>query len=315
MPSVGPGLALLDPAEEAGGVGLVAVEELEPFGVGRVVAFLPLEPLAEGGLDVVELGAVLLGGLLGCLAPAQQLVLGLGQAVGRWGDGAEVGQDQVGRVAFGEPVKAGHGQVAVEVGRRRRRAEHAVRGQQHPDAVAGEQRPLVGLEHRQVVLGVPGGVQQLQAAPAEVDDLAVLGRLDPGRLDRGEPAVDGLHQRAVDPGRAGQQPRRVDQVPGPGRVHDHGGVGEGPDQVADPAGVVEVDVGDHDPGQVGRVEPGPGHPVGDRPGHLGRPRLDQRRPLAGEQEPGGDLRRAPHVGVDPGDPIGQGIEHTQGGSP
>jgi hypothetical protein len=28
------------------------------------------------------------------------------------------------------------------------------------------------------MLGVPGGVEQLQAAAAQVDDLAVLGRLD-----------------------------------------------------------------------------------------------------------------------------------------
>jgi hypothetical protein len=90
-----------------------------------------------------------------------------------------VGQDQVGRVAVGEPAQAGHGQVAVEVGRWRRRAEHAGRGQQHPDAVAGEQDSLVGLEHGHVVLGVAGGVEQLEAPPAEVDDLLVLGRLDP----------------------------------------------------------------------------------------------------------------------------------------
>src|SRR5215211_2730499 len=113
------GLALPDPAQEAGGVGLVAVEELEPFRVPGLVAFLPLEAFAEGGLDVVELGAVLLGGPFGGLAPAKELVLGFGQAVGRGADGAEVGEDQVGRVALGEPVEAGHGQVAVEVGRRR----------------------------------------------------------------------------------------------------------------------------------------------------------------------------------------------------
>ena len=261
---------------------------------------------------MVQLRAVLVGGALGGLAPAQELVLGLGEAVGGGRDGAEVGQDQVGRVALGEPAQAGHGQVAVEVGWRGRRAEHAGRGQQHPDAVPGEQRPQVGLEHRQVVLGVPGGVQQLQAPAAELQDLAVLGRLDPGRLDRGQAAVHGVHQRPVDPGRAGQQPLGVDQVPGPGRVDDHGGVREGPDQVADPAGVVEVDVGDHDPGQVGRVEAGLGHPGGDRPGDLGRPGLDQRRALAGQQEAGGDLRRAPHIGVDPGDSLGQGVEHTQG---
>src|SRR5919106_7094572 len=51
------GLALLDPAEEARGVGLVAVEELEPLGVGGPVALLLLEAFAEGCLDVVELGA------------------------------------------------------------------------------------------------------------------------------------------------------------------------------------------------------------------------------------------------------------------
>ena len=178
-----PGLALLDPAEEAGGVRLVAVEELDVLGNGGPVAFLLLEALAEGGLDVVELGPVLLSGPLGRPAPAQQLVLGLGRrSAGRMMGPKWVRTRWAGLRSANRRRLAG--QVAVEVGRRRGRAEYAGRGQQHPDAVAGEQRSLVGLEHRQVVLGVPGAWRAPGGA-AQVDHLAVLGRLDHGRFRPG----------------------------------------------------------------------------------------------------------------------------------
>jgi hypothetical protein len=154
----------------------------------------------------------------------------------------------VGGVERGHPAQAADRQVAVEIGRWRGRPQHAGRRQQHPDPVAGEQGAEIGVEHGHVVLGVAGRVDQLQlVAAAEVEVLAVLGGADTVGLDRGEAAVHGVHERTVDPGRAAQQPLGLVQVPRPRRMDHHGGVGEGAHQVADPAGVVEVDVGDHDP--------------------------------------------------------------------
>ena len=87
-------------------------------------------------------------------------------------------------------------------------------------------------------------------------------------------------------GRA-DQPLRVDQVAGALLVHVHGGLREGPGHVADPAGVVEVDVGDGHAGQVAG-----GHAVLLQGGEQGRHRrlaagLDQDR----APDPRSDSRR------------------------
>src|SRR5206468_5893140 len=85
----GPGLLLggllaqAQPAGQAGGVGGVVVQQAVALGVARLLpAFLLVEAFAQGGLDVVGLGPVEARRLLGRLAPAQQLVLGLGQPLG-----------------------------------------------------------------------------------------------------------------------------------------------------------------------------------------------------------------------------------------
>ena len=61
---------------------------------------------------------------------------------------------------------------------------------------------------------------------------------------RGQPAVEVVEQRPVDPGGRVDQPARIDQVPGALLVDVDGGAREGGGDVADPSGVVQVNVGD-----------------------------------------------------------------------
>ena len=75
------------------------------------------------------------------------------------------------------------------------------------------------------------------------------------RVRRVHPAVERVEQRPVDPRRGVDEPRRVGQVPRALFVDVDGGRGKGPGDVAHPAGVVEVDVGDGDAGQIVGPDP------------------------------------------------------------
>ena len=132
--------------------------------------------------------------------------------------------------------------------------------------------------HGHVVLGVTRGVHGHQHPVGPDDDLLPVGQdVQPIGRRRVEPSVERVEQRAVDPGRRVDQPGGVGQVAGPLLVDVHRGPGEGPGHVAHTAGVVEVDVGDHHPGQVRGA-----HPEGvqrrQQDGHRGlAARLDQDR--------------------------------------
>ena len=202
------------------------------------------------------------------------------------------------------------GLVEVEVRRRGGRAQDAGVGQADAHGVADEEQAAERVVQAEVVLGVTRGVDRGED-PAGADDelLAVLQHVDSGRLGGGQPAVEGVEQVAVDHGRGVDQPGRVDQVAGPLLVDVDGGLREGPGHVAHAAGVVEVDVGDHDVGQVvGRdAEVVQG---GEQGGHRGLAAgLDQHRLGAVDQVPGGDPLPAPEEGVDLVDAVGDQLRH------
>ena len=130
----------------------------------------------------------------------------------------------------------------------------------------------------------------------------------------GHPPVEAVEQRAVDARRAVDEPGRIDEVARAALVHDHGGDGEVGGEVADGAGVVEVDVGDDDPAQVGGAEP----ERGERRVHGGDARLrtglDQRGHRPVDQEPGGELLHAAQQRVELMDP-GCDLDRVAHGSP
>ena len=87
------------------------------------------------------------------------------------------------------------------------------------------------------------------------DLLAVVEDVDPLGSGGVEPAVERVEQVAVDHGRRAHEPGGIGEVAGAALVHVDGGVRERPGHVADAAGVVEVDVGDDDAGQVVGADP------------------------------------------------------------
>ena len=130
------------------------------------MALLLLEPLAEGGLDVVELGAVLLGGALGGLAPAQQLVLGLGQAVGEEG---VMGPKWV-RTRWAGLRSAKRRRLATARSRSKSGGGVAgrstpVEGSRTPTPVPGEQRPRSGSNTARWCLAWPGACSSSRRRP------------------------------------------------------------------------------------------------------------------------------------------------------
>ena len=113
------------------------------------------ERLGERGGDVIDarVGG-LLDHLLRDLDPAVEHVLGLGERCLGVGDRTVVGEHHVLRAQLRESPQAVDRLLEVEVGRRRRRPEHAEVGEQDADRVADQQRPGLLVEHRVVVLGV-----------------------------------------------------------------------------------------------------------------------------------------------------------------
>ena len=155
-----------------------------------------------------------------------------------------------------------------------------------------------------MVAGVAGGVERLEPpTAAEVDGVAV-GEGAHARRVGGEQAPEQLvEHRSEHPGSACQQAARVDEVAGAGRVHDHLRPGECRGQVADAAGVVEVDVRDHDRGEVVRPDAQGLERADHLVGRRGRARLDERRTLASDQVAGGDPVVPAHPGVDEPDVV------------
>ncbi len=254
-----------------------------------------VEALGQRLGDVPALGE----GGLGGLGPLAQGALRLGQQRARVVQQPVVGQGDARGPPLGEAPEGAQGQRQVEVGRRGGGPQHAAVGQLHPHGVAGEQDPALRVVQAHVVLGVARRVHRHQlAAPAEVNDLVVLQGVQPLGRRRVEPAVEGVEERPVDPGRRVHQAGGVGQVAGPRRVHVHGGRRESPGHVAHPAGVVQVDVGHHHPGQIGRPEPQAGQRGQQHRHRRLAARLHQHRPRPLHEVAGGDPLPAAEQGVD-----------------
>ena len=133
---------VVEPALEAGGVGVHAVERLE---------LLPLlarvDAVEVGGEGGVERG----GDVAGPSSPRRSATSAHRRSVSaassrtrrRVGHEAVVRQGDAGRRPRRELLERGERLVEVEVGRRRRRAQHAGVGQADADGVADEEDPRV----------------------------------------------------------------------------------------------------------------------------------------------------------------------------
>ena len=157
-------------------------------------------------------------------------------------------------------------------------------GRRTPTASPTKSRPLTESCRAEVVLGVArrvdGGEHPVGTDASSSPSSSTWTRAASVGV---EPPVERVEQVAVDHGRGVDEAAGVDQVAGALLVDVDGGLGEGPGHVAHAAGVVEVDVGDHDVGQVvggdAEVVQG-GEQGGDRrlaPG-LDQHRLGARRP-------------------------------------
>lgn len=124
--------------------------------------------------------------------------------------------------------------------------------------LAGEHGSRGRIVERDVVRGVPGGVDDVEVAASDRDPVAVAHGADPRRVDRQGLAVEGPHPRLpVGPGGARHEAGGVDQVGCASFVHPHGGPCVPAEQHPHAARVIEVDVGDDDVGEVAGAEADP----------------------------------------------------------
>jgi hypothetical protein len=136
------------------------------------------------------------------------------------------------------------------------------------------------------------------AAAAEVDRAGLLHGADPLRRRRRQCAKQLV--QPVTPGhlRAGHQQFRVGEVRRAALVHHHLSTGEHLGDVADPARVIQVDVGDDHCRQVGRAGAKASQRVPDNGSRRRGPGLHQAGPVRADQVASGDPVVAGHEGVD-----------------
>ncbi len=148
-----------------------AALEWMPLRVSSLCRCSGSTPSSSAANAVIEgSGDVLAGppGPLGHLRPAAQDPLGLLQHGQGLGQQAVVGQGHPGRWPGPELAQRRDGLVQVEVGGRRRRAQHAGVGQAHPDGVTGEQDAALAVVQGQMVLGVPGESTVVSRRPGPI---------------------------------------------------------------------------------------------------------------------------------------------------
>ena len=105
-------------------------------------------------------------------------------------------------------------------------------------------------------LACPGESTATSVRPGpHFDLLAVVEDMEALRRCGVEASVEGVEQRTVHARRRIDETRGIGQVPGPLLVDVHLRRGKGAGDVADAAGVVEVDVGHGDTGQLRRTDP------------------------------------------------------------
>ena len=169
--------------------------------------------------------------------------------------------------------------LEVEVRCRRRRTQVSRFRDVDPGRVADVQVAAGRVDQPDVVPRVPGGVVALQSPPVpEVDHAHVGQRAQPVGVHRDHGAEEHVERVPVHHSRARHQPRRVGQVPRSLLMHHDLRAAEHLRDVPDAAGVVEVDVRDHDRGQVVRPDPERGERRLHHRSGGGRPRLHQARP-------------------------------------
>ncbi len=249
------------------------------IGSGREDRVSPARPLGHHRDRVVEVKARA-PGLPGLLDPEHDL---LGRPVERRVDRRHrtvVAEQQPRRPQRGEHPQRLERDFQVEVRRRRRGPLVTGLGNVDPRGVAHVQVAAHRVDQTHVMLGVPGRVVALQLSPAsQVDHARALDRANPVGRGRRERAEEGIEFVAVHHSRAGHEPGRIGQMPGAQFVHDDLSAGEHPGDIADAAGVVQVDVRDHDRGEVVRADAERGQGI---PDHRSRGRgagLDEARPV------------------------------------
>jgi len=153
------------------------------------------------------------------------------------------------------------------------------------------------------VVGVAGRIQRGQLPPAGAEGLTVVQHPHAVGRDREHLAPEAVHIVAVEAGGTGEQPRGVDHVLRPVRVHQELRVRDLAQQGAGRAGVVQVDVRDGDLGDLVRGEAGGADAGEQRVERARRSRLDERQAVVTGQQVGrNDPRNAEEVVVDDPEP-------------
>ena len=215
------------------------------------------------------------------------------------GDRPVVAEQQPGGPQRGELAQRGERGLQVEVGWRRGGTLVSRLREVDPGRVPDVQVAGVGVDEADVVLGVAGGVVAVQAAAAaEIDRSGVVQGHDAVGGDGREHAEEPVERVAVDHPGAGHEPARVGQVPRAPLVHDDLRPRVHRRDVAGAARVVEVDVRDHDGGEVPGADPEPGQGVADHRGGRRGPGLHQARPVAADQVARRDPVVPGHPGID-----------------
>ena len=274
---------------------------------GRLRGELVRRPVIEDlghAIQIIRLGHRLVDDV----GPLPQTSLGdLAQFVDL-GDRTEVAEQQEAIGSLPDPLDAGHPGFDVDVRRRRGGTQDPHVRQMDPHGVSGEDRAAARVLEGDVMGGMARGVEHLQGPAAQVDLVPV----DDGAQALRRHGVHGAEERpepllAVDPARAGHQLGRVCQMRGAPLLDPYRGPGEVAGQRADPARMVEVDVGEHDVGQVLRPEVELGQAGQHRVDRGGGPGLDQRGLVPVQQVAGGHRGSPTHPGVDARDAVRGGV--------
>ncbi len=160
-----------------------------------------------------------------------------------------------------------------------------------------------------MVRGVAGIVERIEPpAVAEVDRADLAKHHQAFLRDRQEVAEQAVHHVAEHSVRAGHQLAGVGEVACALLMHHDLGVREGGRDVADAARVIEVDVGDDDGGEIGRIHPQLGEGADDEVSGASRPCLDEAGPAAPDEVARRDALVAAHAGVDVEDVVAQVLD-------
>ena len=214
-------------------------------------------------------------------------------------DGSVVAEQQPRGLQRGELAHRGERGLVVEVGGWRRGPDVPRFGEVNARCVADVQVSGVGVDEADVMLGVTGGVVAVQApAAAEVDGPDIVERDDAVGGNGNEHAEKPVKRGAIDHPGTGHQPARVGEVPRAPLVRDDLGRREHRGDVAGPARVIQVNMSDHDGGQVVGADPEPGQCVTDHRRGRRRPGFHQARPVGPDQVAGRDPVVSGHPGVD-----------------